>query len=111
MLREALMAMMEMKARQAHLLEEARVMQLLHRARHSEAPQKVSAYVFVSACQPKRVAWALRRIPGVLKADALSGTSEALLVVEQRSLEELHHLLYRVESIPGVQKVLVRFAA
>jgi hypothetical protein len=111
MLREALMAVTEMKARQERLLEEARVARMVFQARQTEPTVKISAYVFVSACQPKRVAFALRRLPGVLKADALSGTSEALLVVERGDLEGLQRLLNTVQSIPGVNKVSVKFAA
>lgn len=59
------MTVTEMKARQERLLEEARVARMVFQVRRTEPTIKISA------CQPKRVAFALRRLPGVLKADAL----------------------------------------
>lgn len=111
MLREVQMAVSEMKARQGRLLEEARVARMVHQARQPEKALKVSAYVFVSACQPRRIAFALRCLPGVVKADALQGSSEAVLVVEGKNLEALQSLLSTVQSTPGVQRVSVKFAA
>ncbi len=110
MLRDALMAQVEMKYRHQRLLEEARNMQMIHQAQQ-ENLIKVSAYVFVSCCQPQRIAMALRRLPGVVKADALLGASEAVLVVEQKSFESLQSLLSTVQSTPGVKRVSVKLAA
>jgi len=110
-LREALMAASEMKVRQERLLEEARVARMVYQARQPEKAHKISAYVFVSACHPKRIAFALRCLPGVVKADAIQGSSEAVLVVEGRNLEALQSLLSTVQSTPGVNQVSVKFAA
>lgn len=94
-------------------VQEARMMQL---AQQTQAPamehdRRVSAYVFVSCAQPKRLARALRRLPGVIKADALLGASEAVLVVERHNFEALQSLLAEVQSTPGVRKISVKLAA
>jgi hypothetical protein len=93
----------ESKFRREKLLEEAKMMQLAHQVKESvvENIRRVSAYVFVSCAQPKRLAHSLRRMPGVIKADALLGGSEALLVVEQHNFESLQSFLTEVQSTPG----------
>ena len=71
------------------VVQEARMMQLAQQAQVSvvENIRRVSAYVFVSCTQPKRIVHALSRLPGVVKADALLGASEAVLVVEPGSAQ------------------------
>lgn len=121
------LALAEAKYRQTRLLEEAHMMQLASQAQASVALdiRRVSAYVFVSCAQPKRIASALSRMPGVVKADALLGVSETqgvaighnhlvanlVLVVEQRNFESLQSFLTEVQSTPGVKRVSVKLAA
>lgn len=97
----------------AKAVQEARMMQLAQQAQVSvvENMRRVSAYVFVSCAQPKRLVHALSRLPGVVKADALLGASEAVLVVEQHNFEALQSLLTEVQSTPGVKKISVKLAA
>ncbi len=94
-------------------VQEARMMQLAQQAQVSmvENIRRVSAYVFVSCTQPKRIVRALSRLPGVVKADALLGASEAVLVVEQHNFEALQTLLTEVQATPGVRKISVKLAA
>lgn len=96
-----------------NVVQEARMMQLAQQAQVSvvENIRRVSAYVFVSCTQPKRIVHALSRLPGVVKADALLGASEAVLVVEQHNFEALQTLLTEVQSTPGVRKISVKLAA
>lgn len=102
----------EVKYRQAKLLQEAQMMQLASQVQNiSHSVRRVSAYVFVSCTQPKRIVSALSRLPGVVKADALLGASEAVLVVERHNFEALQTLLTEVQSTPGVRKVSVKLAA
>jgi len=95
------------------VVQEARMMQLAQQAQVSVVENicRVSAYVFVSCAQPKRIVQALRRLPGVVKADALLGASEAVLVVERNNFEALQTLLSEVQSTPGVRKISVKLAA
>ncbi|ADD29054.1 Lrp/AsnC ligand binding domain-containing protein [Meiothermus ruber] len=94
-------------------VQEARMMQLAQQTQASvvEDIRRVSAYVFVSCAQPKRIVQALGRLPGVIKADALLGASEAVLVVERHNFEALQSLLTEVQSTPGVRKISVKLAA
>lgn len=96
-----------------NVVQEARMMQLAQQAQVSvvENIRRVSAYVFVSCTQPKRIVHALSRLPGVVKADALLGASEAVLVVERHNFEALQTLLTEVQSTPGVRKISVKLAA
>lgn len=110
MYQNAELALAEAKYRQERLLQEAHMMQLASQAQASVL-RRVSAYVFVSCAQPKRIASALSRMPGVVKADALLGASEAVLVVEQRNFESLQSFLTEVQSTPGVRRVSVKLAA
>jgi nitrate reductase NapAB chaperone NapD len=71
----------------------------------------VSAYVFVSCIRPKAVLRNLRRLPGVVKADALAGSSEAIVVVEEESWEGLEALLSRIRDLPGVLAANSKLAA
>lgn len=106
-------AEVEMKHRQTKLLQEAKMMQLASQVQQNvtQSIRRVSAYVFVSCTQPKRIVSALSRLPGVVKADALLGASEAVLVVERHNFEALQTLLTEVQSTPGVRKVSVKLAA
>jgi hypothetical protein len=72
--------------------------------------KRLSAYVFVSCHQPKRVVQALKRLPGVTRADLLLG-SEAVLLIEEKNFEALQLRLVEVQATPGVRKVSVRLAA
>lgn len=94
-------------------VQEARMMQLAQQTQVSGVgkARQVSAYVFVSCAQPKRIVHALSRLPGVVKADALLGASEAVLVVERHNFEALQTLLTEVQATPGVKKVSVKLAA
>lgn len=94
-------------------VQEARMMQLAQQAQVSVVDniRRVSAYVFVSCTQPKRIVHALSRLPGVVKADALLGASEAVLVVERHNFEALQTLLTEVQATPGVRKISVKLAA
>lgn len=96
-----------------NVIQEARMMQLVQQAPVSvaEKVRRVSAYVFVTCTQPKRIVRALSLLPGVVKADAVLGASEAVLVVEQHSFEALQTLLTEVQSTPGVRKISVKLAA
>lgn len=96
-----------------NVVQEARMMQLAQQAQVSVVDniRRVSAYVFVSCTQPKRIVHALSRLPGVVKADALLGASEAVLVVERHNFEALQTLLTEVQATPGVRKISVKLAA
>ncbi|HZY42677.1 MAG TPA: hypothetical protein VFF59_11835 [Anaerolineae bacterium] len=43
---------------------------------------KIWAYVFITTSQPRKVVRTVRQIPGVVKADALFGTPDAIAIVK-----------------------------
>lgn len=63
---------------------------------------KVWAYVFVSTKQPRKTVQAMRRIPGVLKADALFGTPDAIAIVEGDDIAAMDVVVDRIVEIPEV---------
>lgn len=100
----------EAKLKAEQLQQEARIYALLRQAR--QLPRlRVSAYVFVSCVRPKAILRNLRRLPGVVKADALAGSSEAIVVVEEESREGLEALLSRIRDLPGVLAANSKLAA
>ncbi|RIH83478.1 Lrp/AsnC ligand binding domain-containing protein [Calidithermus roseus] len=108
------LALLHFRERTHKLREEARIEREL-RQRHSggsrRAKVKVLAYVFIRAERPSEVVERVRRIKGVLKADALQGSGEAIAVVEGRDLEGLEALVGHIKRLPGVVVVRSKLAA
>ena len=50
---------------------------------------KVWAYIFISTNQPRKVVQAVRKIEGVVKADALFGTPDAIAIVEGNDIASM----------------------
>jgi DNA-binding Lrp family transcriptional regulator len=63
---------------------------------------KVWAYVFISTKQPRKVVQAVRKIPGVVKADALFGTPDAIAIVEGDDIASMDAVIDRIVEVPGV---------
>ena len=63
---------------------------------------KVWTYVFISTSQPRKVVRAVRQIPGVLKADALFGTPDAIAIVEGDDLAAMDAVIDRIVEVPGI---------
>ncbi|WP_018464947.1 Lrp/AsnC ligand binding domain-containing protein [Calidithermus timidus] len=97
------LAWLHFKERTHKLREEARIERAL-RQRHSGGSRRtrVLAYVFIRAKRPCEVIERVRRIKGVLRADTLQGSDEAIAVVEGRDLEGLEALVGRIRNLPGV---------
>jgi hypothetical protein len=97
------LALLHFRERTHKLREEARIERELRQQRSCGSRRaRVLAYVFIRAERPCEVIERVRRIRGVLMADALRGSSEAIAVVEGRDLEELEALVERIKSLPGV---------
>lgn len=60
------------------------------------------AYVFITSNQPRKVVQAVRKIPGVVKADALLGTPDAIAIVEGNDLRSMDEVIDRIVEVPGV---------
>ena len=63
---------------------------------------KVWAYVFISTRQPRKVVQAIRKIPGVVKADALLGTPDAIAIVEGDDIASMDAVIDRIVEVPEV---------
>ncbi len=60
------------------------------------------AYVFITTNQPRKVVQTVRKIPGVVKADALLGTPDAIAIVEGTDLRSMDAVIDRIVEVPGV---------
>jgi hypothetical protein len=63
---------------------------------------KTWAYVFITTNQPRKVVQALRQIPGVVKADALFGTPDAIAIVEGADIAAMDAVIDRMVEVPGI---------
>jgi DNA-binding Lrp family transcriptional regulator len=64
----------------------------------------VWAYVFVDTENPgpKRVVREIRRLEGVIRADALLGTPDIIAIVEGEDIAEMDAVIDRIAELPGV---------
>lgn len=63
---------------------------------------RVWAYVFITTRQPRKVVQALRKIPGVAKADALFGLPDAIAIVEGDDIASMDAVIDRIVEVPGI---------
>jgi DNA-binding Lrp family transcriptional regulator len=63
---------------------------------------KAWAYVFITTNQPRKVVQAIRQIPGVVKADALFGTPDAIAIVEGDDIASMDAVIDRMVEVPGI---------
>jgi DNA-binding Lrp family transcriptional regulator len=73
---------------------------------------KVWAYVFISTKQPRKVVQTIRRMPGVLKADALFGSPDAIAIVEGEdvaSMDAVIDLIVEVPEVDGTDSKVARW--
>ena len=60
------------------------------------------AYVFITTSTPRAVVQAVRKILGVVKADALFGTPDAIAIVEGEDIPSMDHFIDEIVLIKGV---------
>jgi DNA-binding Lrp family transcriptional regulator len=60
------------------------------------------AYVFITSPQPKKVLRVLRRIPGVVHADALFGSPDLIAIVAGDDIARMDAVIDRIAEIPLV---------
>jgi hypothetical protein len=63
---------------------------------------KVQAYVFITTKQPRKTVQAIRRMAGVVKADALFGTPDAIAIVEGDDIAAMDAVIDRIVEVPAV---------
>ena len=66
--------------------------------------RKVEAYVFVDTENPgpKRVVRQIRGLDGVVRADALLGTPDVVVIVEGTDIAEMDAVIDRIAELDGV---------
>jgi DNA-binding Lrp family transcriptional regulator len=66
--------------------------------------RKVEAYVFVDTENPgpKRVVREIRKLDGVVRADALLGTPDIVVIVEGNDIAEMDAVIDRIAEFEGV---------
>jgi len=62
----------------------------------------VWAYVFITSKEPRKVVQAIREISGVVRADALFGTPDAIAIVEGSDIRSMDAVIDRIVEVPGV---------
>lgn len=67
--------------------------------------KKLWAYVFVDTENPgpKRVVREVRKLPGVVRADALFGTPDIVVIVEGDDIAETDAVIDAIAELPGVR--------
>jgi Lrp/AsnC ligand binding domain len=60
------------------------------------------AYVFISSRQPKKVLRAVRKIDGVIHADALFGTPDVIAIVTGVDVSSMDAVIDRIADVPDV---------
>ena len=63
---------------------------------------KFWAYIFISTHHPRKVVQTVCQIPGVVKADALFGTPDAIAIVEGDDIASLDAVIDRIVEVPEV---------
>lgn len=63
---------------------------------------KVWAYVFITTRQPRKVVQAVRKIPGVVKADGLFGIPDVIAIVEGSDIAFMDVVIDRIAEVPDV---------
>jgi hypothetical protein len=64
---------------------------------------KVWAYVFITTREPRKVVQAIRKIRGVVKADGLFGTPDAIAIVEGNDIATMDAVIDKIALIPKIE--------
>ena len=58
--------------------------------------------MFITTKHPRKVVRAVRRIPGVVKADGLFGSPDAIALVEGKDISSMDSVIDRIAETPDV---------
>jgi Lrp/AsnC ligand binding domain len=66
---------------------------------------KVQAYIFIDTENPgpKRIVGEVRKIAGVVRADALFGTPDVIAIVEGDDVAKMHAVIDQIAELSGVR--------
>jgi phosphohistidine swiveling domain-containing protein len=60
------------------------------------------AYIFITTKQPRKAVQAIRKISGVVKADALFGAPDAIAIVAGEDIAAMDAVIDRIVEVPEV---------
>jgi len=63
---------------------------------------RVEAYVFITTATPRAVCRAVRRVPGVLRADALFGSPDVIALVGGEDIASMDAVIDAIVAVPDV---------
>lgn len=63
---------------------------------------RVEAYVFITTATPRAVCRAVRRLPGVVRADALFGSPDVIALVGGVDVASMDTVIDAIVTVPGV---------
>lgn len=63
---------------------------------------KIWAYIFITTQQPRKVVQSIRKIPGVVRADALFDTPDAIAIVEGDDIAAMDAVIDNIVALPEV---------
>ncbi len=63
---------------------------------------QVRAYIFITTRQPRKTVQAIRKIPGVVQADALFGSPDAIAIVEGDDIASMDAVIDKIVAVPDV---------
>jgi hypothetical protein len=67
-----------------------------------ETDMSTWAYIFITTSQPKKVVRAVRRLRGVIHADALFGSPDVIAIVAGRDIAEMAAVIDRIAELPFI---------
>ncbi len=67
-----------------------------------ETGSKVWAYVFIETRRPREVVRKVRRVRGVVKADGLFGSPDAIAIVEGDDIAPMDSVIDKIAKVPEV---------
>ncbi len=68
------------------------------------------AYVFIYSRQPKKVLLKVRKIPGVIHANALFGTPDVIAIVEGNDIKSMDEVIDKKTEIPTINNTDTKVA-
>ncbi len=71
---------------------------------------KTWAYVLIYSRQPKKVLLKVRKIPGVVHADALFGTPDIIAIVEGNDIKNMDEVIDKIAKIPTINNTDTKVA-
>ena len=77
-------------------------MLLMAAGSHPSAAMEAWAYIFITTRHPKRTLPNVRRIPGVIHADALFGSPDIIAIVKGSDIAAMDAVIDQIAALPDV---------